>query len=154
LCTGFASIEMIRNSDSWSYGHRKDANQIRRECMQPLDLETYSTALCILVCKNNEWSSLDSANHAVRVGTNQTPVAFNRSGMKAFYNDQDLIPDVAEYSKQICKETGSSVACLVMAAVYCDRAQTNVSNFFGETFLLQAHIRNIVIVALWAVKII
>ena len=130
---------MIRaiSSDSWSHGHRKNLNQVQREDMQPLDLETYATALCILVCKNNEWSYLDSANHAVRVGTNQTPVVCNRSGMKAFYNDQDSISDISQYAKQICNKTGSSVACLVMAAVYCDRAQTNVSTRFGETFLLQ-----------------
>ena len=48
-----------------------------------------------------------------------------------------MIPDIAAYAKRICNGTGSSVACLVMAAIYCDRVQVNVSERFGETFLLQ-----------------
>ncbi len=106
--------------------------------MLPLDLDTYATALSILVSKNNEWSTLDAANHAVRMGTDQTPVVANRSGMKSFFNEHDIITDISSYAKRICSETGISVACLVMAAVYCDRVQSNVSACFGETFLLQA----------------
>ncbi len=140
-CLSFtAASEMLKNltSDSWSYGHRKTESQVQKEYMLPLDLDTYATALCILVSKNNEWSTLDAANHAVRVGTDQAPVVANRSGMKSFYNDHDVVTDISAYAKRICSETGISVACLVMAAVYCDRVQTNVSACFGETFLLQA----------------
>jgi hypothetical protein len=131
---------MLRNlnSDSWSYGHRKSESQVQKEYMVPLDLDTYATALCILVSKNNEWSTLDAANHAVRAGTDQTPIVANRSGMKSFYNEYDVIADISSYAKRICSETGISVACLVIAAVYCDRVQSNVSACFGETFLLQA----------------
>ena len=126
------------SSESWSYGQRRKSIQLQEELMIPLDLDTYATAICILVCKNNEFSSFDSANHAARAGTNHAPAVFNRSGMQIFYSDQDIVPDVALYAKQICSETGISAACLVLAAVYCDRAQTTISTYFGETFLLQA----------------
>jgi hypothetical protein len=119
-------------------GINHHVKHIQKASQSPLDLESLTAAIAVLIEKNDIWSGRSGvAGYAVRAGIDETVSSHDRCGLKMFCCDEDAIEDVAEYAKKICQESGMSEACLVLAVIYTDRIQHHVSLCFEETFLLQ-----------------
>jgi hypothetical protein len=122
---------------SWSQHSQPKGFQIEKEYTEHLDLATLAIAFDVLVTRNDNWVSADNSSSKLVGDASESSSIPDIEQLNTFFNKVDPVTDISKFVESLCFQANADAACLVVAAIYCDRVHAYVSEKYGKSFLLQ-----------------